>query len=369
MKKLFVIAAVAVAALASCTKNEVNTTPDQAISFEVVKYTPQTKAYNSLLDEYAAGSQIASFTTNAWFHGNGYGSQQFMNDQVIVPDDTSNPTKWAPSGRNYYWPKTGYINFFSYAGSPAPTAKAENSITYTDVTVARNSNILVADAAYRFSANNDPATYGNSGATVGVPTLFHHKLAKNMFDVILDASDSDADYAWTATITSASITVPTVGTLALTFTDPNTEKTTAAASGAWESVGTYTAIGKVSGDVVLTAKGGNKSDGSTTDGTTAGTAVTLIEEGAVIPYTLTDDVVFNMTYTLQYQYGTETAVKEDVTVPATKLTAFAPSITAWAMNTVYKYHIIIKPNGVILFDPAVETWVNEADEPTYTYND
>ncbi len=373
MKKYFIIAVAALAASAACTKNETET-PASPIAFEVVKYAPQTKAYNSLLDEQAAGAQIASFTTNAWFHGAGsYGIQQFMADQVVAPDNTSNPTKWTPSGRNYFWPKTGYINFFSYAGSPAPTAKAENSVTYTNVSVVSNSNILVADAAYHYNENttNDASIYQRNTVKKGVPTLFRHMLAKVKFDVIFDASEvTDANYVWTATVKSASVTVPQQGTLAVTFTEPSgTTPATAKydAATAWESLGAYTAVDKVSGDIVLSAKGGNKSDGSTTGGTAAGQATELIAEGAVIPHTLTDNVLFNMTYSLQYQYGSEDPIKEDITIDATKLTAFTPSVTAWAMNTIYTYHIIIKPNEVILFDPTVETWEPESNEPTYTY--
>ncbi|MCR5326728.1 MAG: fimbrillin family protein [Bacteroidales bacterium] len=371
MKKYFIIAVAALVASAACTKN-ITETPESAISFEVVKYTPQTKAYNSLLDEYAAGSAIQSFTTNAWFHGSGtYGTQQFMNDQAIVPDNTTDPTKWAASGRLYFWPKTGYINFFSYAGSPVPTAKAEGSITYNAVTVNTNSNILVADAAYHYNQNttNDASIYQQNSVEKGVPTLFRHKLAKVKFDVIFDASEANDDkYAWTATITAASVTVPQQGSLTVSFAEPaGTSAATVAGTGAWSSLGSYNAVDKVSGNIVLTAKGGNKSDGSTTDGTAAGTAVELIAESAVIPHTLTDNVVFNMSYTLSYSYNGGTAISEDVVIDATKLTVFTPSVAAWAMNTIYTYHIIIKPNGTILFDPAVETWVPESDEPSYTY--
>ena len=371
MKKCFIFAAVAVVATAACTKVEtVDNSPETPIAFQVVNYQTQTKAYNSLLDESAAGAQITSFTTNAWFHGAGsYGVQQFMADESIVPDNTTNPTKWAPSSRDYYWPKTGYINFFSYAGSPAPTAKAEGSLTYTDVSVVPASNILVADAAYRFKENNDPATYGQNSVTKGVPTLFRHKLAKVKFDVILDASETQPAYAWTATIKEASITVPQKGTLALTVSEPSgTTPATAAYTGAWASLSTLTPINKVSGDVVLKAKGEKKSDvDNVPDGSTAGKAAELIADSAVIPHTLTNDVVFNMTYTLAFSYNGGTEVKEDIVIDPTKLTDFTPSITAWAMNTVYTYHIIIKPNGVILFDPAVETWEPEAQEPVQTY--
>lgn len=371
MKKYFILAVAALVASAACTKTIVDA-PDSAINFEVVKYTAQTKAYNSLLDEEAAGAAIQSFKTNAWFHGNGsYGSQQFMTDQVIVPDNTTNPTKWSPDGRIYFWPKTGYINFFSYAGSPAPTAKAENSITYAAVAVPVNANILVADAAYHYSQNttNDASVYQRNAVTEGVPTLFHHKLAKVKFDVIFDASGANDDkYAWTATIKSASVTVPQQGSLTVSFTEPSgTTPAVVAGTGAWASLGNYTAVNKVSGDIALTAQGGNKSDGATVPGTAAGDPVELIAESAVIPHTLTDDIVFNMAYTLEYSYDGGAAVKEDVVIDATKLTVFTPSITAWAMNTIYTYHIIIKPNGIILFDPTVETWTAETNEPQKEY--
>ena len=395
MKKFYILAAVALVASAACTKvDPVESALETPIGFNVVKYSAQTKAssYNSLLDEKADGAAIQSFKTNAWYHdGAGtYGSQAFMVDQVVAPENTTNPSYWAPTGRNYYWPKTGYINFFSYAGSPAPTAKAENSITYTSVSVVPASNILVADAAYRYKENttNDDSIYQQNSVTKGVPTLFRHILAKVKFDVIFDASEvapADTKDKWTVSITSASITVPQQGTISLTFTEPSgttpaTQKFNS--SSVWGSLGNYTAIDNVTGTganvaspenyeidnaITLTAVGGTKSyEESRTAYSTTGKAAALIAESSVIPHTLTDNVTFTMTYKLAYSYNGGAPVQEVVTVPATKLTTFTPTISAWDMNTIYTYHIIIKPNENILFDPAVETWVPETNEPVYT---
>lgn len=393
MKKLFILAAAAVVALAACTKTEVERN-DSLIGFRVVKYTAQTKAYNSLLDETANGSAVESFKTNAWYHdaAGTYGSQVFMADQVIAPENTTDPSYWAPQGRNYYWPKTGHINFFSYAGYPAPTAKAEGSITYTDVAIDTLANILVADAAYHYKENttNDNTIYQQNQVTEGVPTLFHHILAKVKFDVIFDAKNGmanvDSKDKWTISITEASVNIPQQGTIALTFTEPS--GTTPATvkfdnTCAWASLGNYKAIRKVIGTganvaspenyeiddaITLTAVGGTLSKEETRDEyNTTGTPATLIGLSSVIPHTLTDDVTFSMTYKIAYSYDGAAPVQEVVTVPATKLTAFAPSIAAWNMNTIYTYHIVIKPNAPILFDPSVETWVPETDEPVYTY--
>ena len=382
MKKYFIFAIAALAASAACSNVETLDTPkDTLIGFNVVKYAAKTRAYNSLLDEFyyqgADTTMIESFTTNAWFHDGAaaYGPQQFMSDQTIAPDDASDPSYWSPSGRNYYWPKTGYINFFSYAGSPVPTAKAENSLTYANVSVVPGSNILVADAAYRYSANNDPATYGQNSVTKGVPTLFRHILSRVKFDVVLDAKNGmanpDSLDKWTVTITSASINVPQQGTIRLTFEDPGTTETVKFdTDSVWTGLGSRTDIDKVAGDVVLTAVGGKISDTTVVEGSATGIAAELIAESSVIPHTIwvadTDSVTFTMNYTIAYQYDGGTAITEDVTVPATALKTFTPTITSWAMNTKYTYHIIIKPNGAVLFDPAVETWVEETDEPSYT---
>ena len=138
----------------------------------------------------------------------------------------------------------------------------------------------------------------------------------------------------------------------------------------WTGLGSRTDIDKVAGDVVLTAVGGKISDTTVVEGSATGIAAELIAESSVIPHTIwvadTDSVTFTMNYTIAYQYDGGTAITEDVTVPATALKTFTPTITSWAMNTKYTYHIIIKPNGAVLFDPAVETWVEETDEPSYT---
>lgn len=399
MKKLLIFATATVVALAACTKTEVKENDPTLIGFNVAKYSAQTKAgYNSLLDEKANNTGIASFTTNAWYHDGAstYGSQAFMTDQTIAPENTTDPTFWSPDGRNYYWPKTGYINFFSYAGHPDPTAKAENSITYTNVAIVPSSNILVADAAYHFNENttstdNNTTTgttaFPQNSVTRGVPTLFRHILAKIKFDVVFDAKNGmanpDSKDKWTVSISNASINVPQQGTINLTFTEPagTTPATTKFdAANVWGSLANYTAINNVTGTgtniatpenyeiddaITLTAIGGKISDGENrSDGTDAGTPAELIAESAVIPHTLTNDVTFSMTYKLAYSYNGANPIQEVVTISNKKLTELAPSITAWAMNTIYTYHIIIKPNATILFDPSVETWAEQ--EATYT---
>lgn len=358
MKKLFIISVAAIVALAACSKTEVkDLNSEKAISFQVAKYVGQTKAdkdshdHTSLIDE-----GFNTFKTNAYFYTPGKAVQAFMEDQVVSYDGSS---KWAPT-REYFWPKTGYINFFSYAGTIEPTAKAENSLTYTDATIlplAPASNILVADAAYGFNSN-DNAEHKLNGVTEGVPTLFRHMLAKVVFDVIVDATEgTDDKYNWTATVNSATVSYRNQGSLSVAFTAPSsiTGPSTVQGVPTWTPKDVANAsLNKVSATVAPSAVGGDKT----------ATPVTLIEESVVLPQTLNaTGVTFAMEYDLTYTYNGGSPITETVPVTATALTTLAPSITNWAVNTVYKYHIIIKPNGPVLFDPAVETWaeVESAD--------
>ena len=105
-----------------------------------------------------------------------------------------------------------------------------------------------------------------------------------------------------------------------------------------------------------------------TDGHDASAAEVLIADSVVMPQTIaTTGVTIAFTYTLEHEYDGVATVSEVVPIAATALTVFTPSITAWDPNTIYTYHIVIKPaaDNKILFDPAVETWA-EIDTPTYT---
>ena len=75
MKKLFVIATAAVVALAACTKvDTVDTSQDQAITFQVANYNIATKAPTSLITE-----GFNTFTTYAWYTpATGTANQAFM---------------------------------------------------------------------------------------------------------------------------------------------------------------------------------------------------------------------------------------------------------------------------------------------------
>ena len=373
MKKFYIIAAVALVASAACTKIETVETvaSEPAISFQVADYVGQTKAGETSLK--AEGFE--QFTTYAWYTSSTTPNQPFMTPATVTWD--AGNTQWAPSDRTYYWPKTGYINFFSFAGNHLPNSVALNGTAAeahytTAITVATNDNILVADGAYGFY-NNDAAQYKLDGVTKGVPTLFRHMLSRVKFDIKVDGTgSSDSKDHWKVTVNSATLSYRNQGKLEVVFPDAPTVtlgtdgKPSAGANQALKyTTATWTPesvanveLNKVSTAVVVEANGGSASE-----------AKELISDSVVMPQTLaTTAVTIALNYTLEYSYNGGTPNSETVPVDATALTTFSPSIAAWDPNTFYTYHIIIVPTeNKILFDPAVEVWA-EINTPTLEIN-
>lgn len=383
MKKLFVIAAAAVAALAACTKNEVNT-PDQAISFQVANYVPQTKAGEvKFMDDH--------FNTFAWFHANATDPAQiFMNDETIKFQ--SNDT-WA-ADRLYFWPKTGSINFYSYAGSPEPDATngvTDGVVKYTDKTIAITDDALLASAAYRYGyANAETNEYSlqyNSVDTKGVPTLFHHLLSKVSFVVKFSAEGiTDTKYKWDLVVNSASVKYAPTGSLTVTYTDPGTTGqawpwTDAGIRWTNTSTANTTVNAPATGDVdpvtnaVVTEADPIAAAGiQTVTATSAGDAIsagkTIIREIAMLPQDITaatgSNATFSINYTLTSYYNNVKHIEETVDLVDISLSKFVTAFTAWNMNYKYVYNVIIKPNKTVTFDPAVVPWA-DGGSATYTY--
>ena len=402
MKKYFVLAAAALVALTACTKMEVSNTPEasQKISFEVANYMTQTKADDetSLLDE-----RFTSFKTNAWYHSPSDGVQYFMKNVDIKWNNTEanedNANKWAPD-IDYFWPKTGYVNFYSYAGTQDPSAyysgtsgnETEGTLVYEDKVIAYNDNILVADAAYGYRANVSTYHLDNSSLT-GVPTLFRHYLSKIAFNVMLKTTDGKktATNCYEVDVLDAYVKVLKKGSLVLsnsdteasrnasapgtpstnTWTSTNTNPNVAWVGAAWNEESTVEKI-----QVVAAASATECRDMiapatlhlalNQTQQTETGNALILLKERTVMPQSLGDNVVFYIQYRVRTYHNDEANPYsvETLTFGPTKLTTLVNNaITDWNKNTKYTYNVIIDPVATkITFDPAVEKWnQSEAD--------
>ncbi len=361
MKKYMILAAVALVASAACSKVE-NTvvTPDQAISFQVANYVPQTKAGEVKFDE------AKTFSTYAWFHPTSGVAQAFMANETIKWQESAK--SWA-SDRTYFWPKTGYVNFYSYAGTPAPVI-TDGTATYTDKTIAITDDALLASAAYRYSnssANKYGLQYGTANTDVtGVPTLFHHILSQVSVIVKFDASEiSDTKNKWDLTVNSLALNYDNKGSLTVTFADPGSTGEAwpyAAAGYNWTPSGAYTNL-----SATVTASVGAT---QTTTAPNVSAGLTFFDAITVLPQALTNSATIDLNYTLKHYYDGAEQIYETVDLTGAKgikLTDFTvEAITAWNMNYKYTYTITIKPNNTVTFDPAVEAWQEKAAGYTIT---
>lgn len=401
MKKFFFIAA-AVVAMAACTKTEVqfNETADSnKIGFEVANYAAQTKAGElALTNEDDALYQFHTYAYQFPKLGN---AVEFMSTDIFAWSEnmaakvTSGTSiyVWAPEN-DYYWPKTGYINFYSYAGTQAPAEsvsadKKTVTLAYENKTIAATDNIMVADAALRFNANQETykvdGTEGSAHVTKGVPTLFRHMLAKLKMDVkiqipaskvsantiwkveILDGYDIDGN-STIADAEKSQIYPVNKGTLTLENADALAAD---APLNATEQQWTRTQTGA---DVVSGWKPGNTNEliqlhqesvltlpvnTLTTD------PVQLLAWRTVMPQ-LTENVAFKLIYKVQALHGTEVFMEEIRTVgidaaadlhDLMKGASTNYSIDKWESNKKITYHIIIDPvSEKVTFDPAVEDY-------------
>ena len=367
MKKLFIISTAAILALAACSKTEVNApSPDKAISFQVANYvSPVTKANVS----FVTGN---TFHNNSWVHTtlNGAPSTQaFMANEEVAWNSTEK--QWMPA-RVYFWPKTGYVNFFSYAGSINPSATAEGSITYTEKTIDVDDDILVADAAYEYTGNVATYKIDDAGVT-GVPTLFHHMLSKVTFNVKLDATDAipSADYKWEVVVDESKFGYVNKGTAAFTFTDGESASVAAPVANVqtWNEAKDYawTIVANNKDSELASTVIGEPNKMTATYAKKVSDVKTLFNEISVLPQDLVITpqnpnawAQFALKYTIKSTYvPTSSTIEETVTIPLTDILSYVPSVTGWKMNYKYIYNIIIKPGEPVRFDPAVVDWSEE----------
>ncbi|MBO5634361.1 MAG: fimbrillin family protein [Bacteroidales bacterium] len=357
MKKYFVFLGIAALTLAACSKTEIDETaiPDQKIEFNAANYVPQTRA-----GEVSLLGDTKFFSSKAYLHAEGVTAVQdyFGDKETITANDNTNPSAWLPS-HDYYWPKSknSYINFVSWFDKKgAPTTISETSLAWAGRTIATDDNIMWADEAWRFN-NNDGAIYKKDAVSAGVPTLFHHALAKLTIKAKCDPVEKDDSQVagkkttWEVTLEDIKITGTfNEGTLTLTNSDSNeAAKTKPYETTGWVLPTTGTAPGITMNNTSVLTKD----------------LVDVLAEQSVLPQTL-DNAKLEFKLHIIAKYDSKKVSEEKIDMSVKLNTLGTTAITKWEMNTKYVYNIIINPEtDVVKFDPAVIPWVEDANAPTY----
>ena len=335
MKKLFFIAAIAGAALVSCTKNELapSVTAQEEISFAAPVVGAQTKVFGAIGATYDKEEDF-----DVWSKWNKteitvWGGTDYIVDKPVTHNEAT-PGGWhfTPA---YYWPAEGYLSFVAVSPSIG------NNVTYSDTygfTIADWSQGAtqdkIVDLMYSSpSFNHQKATYtsgDNAGEEAiytykGVDIKFNHALSYLVFTI------KTADSYSTNTFQLKKITLSGIYTTGSftqkpSGTDPNWAVNTSG------STGTYVAY-----------------EGTLPFGNSPVLAEAVKhEEIILLPQTLTAG---KQKLTIDYQ------IKADGDWINQKQEVYLESgtIKTWQMGMKYTYNLSVSMTEIIL-DPAVAEW-------------
>jgi len=345
MKKHLIIGLAALAAITACTKQ----VPDgsrQEIAFRVANFI--TKANVAFTGE--------DFGTYSWHHAqDGTVTPQMENEQV-----GRKGSEWKTLNNTYYWPKSGSLDFISYAPYMADRSKVtvtERSLSFEAYSVDTD-DLMYADKAVNQTENITPGTYYEVSGANGVPTLFHHALARLSFQVqasFLDrTADDNSKTSWEVTLSEATLSgILNTGTLNLTLASDGTR---------WETAGWSADMSKTADDIALVT-------GDPMVLTTAAQPLFGGNSFFVLPQDLMNGqqtITFSFVIVTHLPNGNVLTETFEQTLDLADLS----SIGSWEMNKNIVYTIQIRPtksinpeehpndpdDAIITFDPASADW-------------
>ena len=331
MKKIF-ISLFAVAALAACTKSEVQYEPAGEIGFAPVKdYVTKAQGVEGDLDE--------DQKLGIWAYWDKDGSVASVTDYTAYDDNylvnalfADKSGSWGGSPTGYPWPVNGALVFAGYTtpGDGVITLDDNNAET-TGTEVSYNlANDTMIFSNYKNDAEFDLCWFGRTANSynyrasgTAVPVTLSHALSWISIAVYGEGST----IGWK--ITSIEWKVPTAGTATCIGT-----------SATWNNP-TYpdTATDILTNDHTIAA-------GTTANGKTTGTKIT---DNLVIPSTPVE-------LTVNYSFKVNGVEKSDSKTVSLKLDD--TNSTEWASGVHYTYTLAFKANE-ILVAPSYGEWATE----------
>lgn len=367
MKKLFFIA-VAVMAMAACTRTQVN---------EIVRSNAITFQTATSLNTKVTGSVFPvteTFGTYCWT--NGANGTLFIDNDEVYYDDVH--FIWTTSHNTYYWPKNGSLDFISYYpyGMEGVTI-APNKIDYDlDFWDSYNkgaiaTDIMYADKAVGFTDNANEVKDGTETASQngfeGVPTIFRHAGAKVRVVVVLGENEkveaaTGTKTKWTVKLNKVQLTdILSKGTCSLTL---NTTPTTGIVG--WT---------KPAGEVWTANEDAKRTyESNCNQSLTLGVGCVAVDYKFMLPQALTTNqqkVFLDLdidTYRAAAgeDYPDEPILHQSNVIVSTNLllrdeATGVAIVDSWKMNQSITYTITLGPAGKqITFDPAQANWKNKA---------
>lgn len=361
MKRLFIIAAIASAALASCTKNELahSSAELQEITFanpvshvvtkvDLIPTTYPTETGFSVFAHYHKDPYNTAKANTSNFK-----SYMIGTEGVPVTNSTENLTigsqtfnnYWAPT-TTYYWPKDGYLTFAAYSPTAA-NVHAEidynitNGITISNYVVKTDKSnqydLMLSDRITDQQSTSMGVDIGGTSYD-GVQVAFNHVLSAIKFSVATD--NTYTGY----TIDLMSLTVKNAYTKAnLTqFTDINTL-----------NIGNVWGTSQNTiGDYVVTSTGSTLSTSPTTFSDADDADLVLLPQK--LTHSVSEKVVATIVYKVTSSDPLATPIEytKDLVLDNT-----ADGTGVWVAGSRYIYNITIGMDKIV-FAPIVTGWVD-----------
>ena len=377
MKKFFFLAALAGAALVSCTKNDPAVNEEQQlITFASPVVSLNTKSATEVWNNYPTAEKYnfavwAKYFVDGSYENDAYKTGTYTNwaagqtymDEVVVKFGNNT---WAPA-QNYYWPKNGSLTFIAYAPTniQAITDVNGNGIQITGHTVATTPkdqlDILFSERAYnKQKVDDDTVANGTTGSLpgdandpyTGVHLSFKHALSSILFNIKTKEDYSTAS----TTITLKKIEVHQAvskGSFNQNLADKNGATTTDAdaTAPAWTFDATPVRADYVvdnTADIILSTTvhypAGITNATAATNGLRATDLILLPQDLAGV--------------TLRVEYTIKNSDKgSDELYQIAELPLGTSAVAAWEMGKRYIYNITIGLD-TIYFEPYVQDWVD-----------
>lgn len=348
MKKVVLFMTSAMLLFAGCAKEELTSEP-QEIGFRAYNFK-QTKAP---IEGAVYGTDAPNFKVFAALVREGdyltnFASSESYFSTEVAYDGADAYKIWRPWTGNafikYYWPMSGSLTFVAVSPATANSAFANQTATLTvtdfssSTTVADQADLMYSKIADADDLNANTTSYENSSKQ-GVPVVFNHALAQVRFMAV--NNDHPAN---TVQIDKIQITnVANKGTLTVVKDVVATNATDGSVDG-WKTTTTDDAtFVSLSSDSVL-------NDAKKELGLSI----------MIIPQTLADDIMLEVTYTMTHINGEN--------VPDTQKTVSKKlsEIVGATLNTNKKYTITLAIGAdEILFSPSIVEWSETTNVENY----
>ena len=358
MKKTVFIAALAVVAMASCTKNELkvpSTGTEAVISFQPVVANATKATYLTTTNMATACNQFGVF---AWYAepslAAGGSATAYMDNVTVTYDGGIDETgstgsgAWDPDSP-YYWPKNGTLSFDAYApaqahadtpgaGTGKVKSTAANGLKIENYTVAALANQY--DLLYSTrTLNKSKSTDGTNNTYDGVDIAFKHALS-----AIEVTAKTDKDYSGAIKLTKITIlNAQNKGEFNQNMNDAVTEGTAA-----WSGQSTETPYELFSGDQALST-----SPLSSASSPAIKNAILLPQSFDHSPETV-NKVSIQVNYAIKHG---EEYLDQTQTFTLNTTTVSSAIQNGWEKGKRYTYNFIFSLKD-IYFAPSVENWDN-----------